>query len=119
MEEFDQLLEEAHQQGLKIIMDLVINHTDQHEWFIEAKKSLDTPYRDYYIWIDGTPDQMPNDWQSIFGGSVWAYDEQTKQYYLHTFVKEQSDLNWESKKLKKELFAMIWWWLDKELMVFI
>ncbi|EOS7970421.1 alpha-glucosidase [Enterococcus hirae] len=114
MAEFDQLLAEAHLQGIKIIMDLVINHTsDQHEWFIESKKSLDNPYRDYYIWVDGTPENAPNDWQSIFGGSAWAYDEQTKQYYLHVFAKEQPDLNWESEKLKNELFSMIRWWLDK------
>lgn len=114
MAEFDQLLAEAHLQGIKIIMDLVINHTsDQHEWFIESKKSLDNPYQDYYIWVDGTPENAPNDWQSIFGGSAWAYDEQTKQYYLHVFAKEQPDLNWESEKLKNELFSMIRWWLDK------
>lgn len=114
MEDFDLLLKEAHQQEIRIIMDLVINHTsDQHEWFIESKKSLDNPYRDYYIWVDGKPEQAPNEWQSIFGGSAWEYDEQTKQYYLHIFAKEQPDLNWESNKLKNELFSMIRWWLDK------
>jgi alpha-glucosidase len=114
MEDFDLLLEEAHQQGIKIIMDLVINHSsDQHKWFIESKKSLDNPYRDYYIWVDGTPEHAPNDWQSIFGGSAWEYDEKTKQYYLHIFAKEQPDLNWENEKLKNELFSMIRWWLDK------
>lgn len=114
MDEFDALLAEAHQMGIKIIMDLVINHSsDQHEWFIESRQSIDNPYRDYYIWIDGTPDQAPNEWQSIFGGSAWQYDEQTGQYYLHIFAKEQPDLNWESDKLKAELFTMIRWWLDK------
>lgn len=114
MDEFDALLAEAHQMGIKIIMDLVINHSsDQHEWFIESRQSVDNPYRDYYIWIDGTPDQAPNEWQSIFGGSAWQYDEQTGQYYLHIFAKEQPDLNWESDKLKAELFTMIRWWLDK------
>ncbi|MEC3940084.1 alpha-glucosidase [Enterococcus mundtii] len=114
MDEFDALLAEAHQMGIKIIMDLVINHSsDQHEWFIESRQSVDNPYRDYYIWVDGTPDQAPNEWQSIFGGSAWAYDEQTGQYYLHIFAKEQPDLNWESDKLKAELFTMIRWWLDK------
>ncbi len=114
MEEFDQLLEEAHRLGIKIIMDLVINHSsDQHNWFIESKKSKDNPYRDYYIWIDGTPEQAPNEWQSIFGGSAWEYSAETGQYYLHIFAKEQPDLNWESEKLKEELFAMIRWWLDK------
>ncbi|WP_195273502.1 glycoside hydrolase family 13 protein [Enterococcus mundtii] len=114
MDEFDSLLAEAHQMGIKIIMDLVINHSsDQHEWFIESRQSVDNPYRDYYIWVDGTPDQAPNEWQSIFGGSAWQYDEQTGQYYLHIFAKEQPDLNWESDKLKAELFTMIRWWLDK------
>ncbi|MBE6172710.1 MAG: alpha-glucosidase [Enterococcus faecium] len=114
MDEFDALLAEAHQMGIKIIMDLVINHSsDQHEWFIESRESVDNPYRDYYIWVDGTPDQAPNEWQSIFGGSAWQYDEQTGQYYLHIFAKEQPDLNWESDKLKAELFTMIRWWLDK------
>ncbi|WP_430604538.1 alpha amylase [Enterococcus sp. DIV1368b] len=114
MDEFDALLAEAHQMGIKIIMDLVINHSsDQHEWFIESRQSVDNPYRDYYIWVDGTPDQAPNEWQSIFGGSAWQYDEQTGQYYLHIFAKEQPDLNWESDKLKNELFTMIRWWLDK------
>ncbi|MFP1647353.1 glycoside hydrolase family 13 protein [Enterococcus mundtii] len=114
MDEFDALLAEAHQMGIKIIMDLVINHSsDQHEWFIESRQSIDNPYRDYYIWVDGTPDQAPNEWQSIFDGSAWQYDEQTGQYYLHIFAKEQPDLNWESDKLKAELFTMIRWWLDK------
>jgi len=114
MDEFDALLAEAHQMGIKIIMDLVINHSsDQHEWFIESRQSVDNPYRDYYIWVDGTLDQAPNEWQSIFGGSAWQYDEQTGQYYLHIFAKEQPDLNWESDKLKDELFTMIRWWLDK------
>ncbi|MGX7172662.1 glycoside hydrolase family 13 protein [Enterococcus ratti] len=114
MSDFDQLLKEAHQQGIKIIMDLVINHTsDQHEWFIESKKSRNNPYRDYYIWTDGTPEKTPNEWQSIFGGSAWEYDEKTKQYFLHIFAKEQPDLNWENSKLKNELFSMIRWWLDK------
>ncbi|KAF1296091.1 glucohydrolase [Enterococcus sp. JM4C] len=115
MEEFDLLLEEAHAHGIKIIMDLVINHSsDQHEWFIESKKSLDNPYRDYYIWADGTPDnQPPSKWESIFGGSIWAYDEETQQYYMHVFAKEQPDLNWENEALKNEVFAMIKRWLDK------
>ncbi|MBX9041928.1 glycoside hydrolase family 13 protein [Enterococcus durans] len=114
MEDFDLLLTEAHQAGIKIIMDLVINHSsDQHEWFIEAKKSKENPYHDYYIWVDGTPEEKPNEWQSIFGGSVWEYEPEIKQYYLHIFAKEQPDLNWESTQLKNELFTMIRWWLDK------
>ncbi len=114
MQDFDRLLEEAHQAGIKIIMDLVINHSsDQHEWFIESKKSKENPYHDYYIWVDGTPDKKPNDWQSIFGGSVWEYEPKLQQYYLHIFAKEQPDLNWKSEQLKNELFTMIRWWLDK------
>lgn len=114
MEDFDLLLTEAHQAGIKIIMDLVINHSsDQHEWFIEAKKSKENPYHDYYIWVDGIPEEKPNEWQSIFGGSVWEYEPEIQQYYLHIFAKEQPDLNWESTQLKNELFTMIRWWLDK------
>lgn len=114
MEEFDLLLKEAHDCGIKIIMDLVINHSsDQHQWFIESKKGLDNPYRDYYIWADGTPDTPPSNWESIFGGSIWSYDEQSQQYYMHVFAKEQPDLNWENKTLKKEIFTMIEWWLEK------
>lgn len=114
MEEFDRLLSEAHEHGIKIIMDLVINHTsNQHEWFIESRSSIKDDYRDYYIWADGTIDGPPNDWLSIFGGSAWEYDETTHQYYLHVFAKEQPDLNWENPRVKRELFSMIDWWLDK------
>lgn len=114
MADFDQLLVEAHQLGIKVIMDLVINHTsDQHEWFTEAKKSKENPYRDYYIWRDGIDGKPPSDWQAIFGGSVWTYEEATDQYYFHAFAKEQPDLNWENHQLKQDVFAMISWWLDK------
>lgn len=114
MANFDQLLEDAHQIGIKVIMDLVINHTsDQHEWFKEAKQSKESPFRDYYIWRDAEEGKPPSDWQAIFGGSVWEYDEESNQYYFHTFAKEQPDLNWENEQLKKEVFAMISWWLDK------
>lgn len=114
MEEFDLLLKEAHEHGIRIIMDLVINHTsDQHSWFVESRSSLKDDYRDYYIWADGTIDGPPNDWVSIFGGSAWEYDETTNQYYLHVFAKEQPDLNWENPRVKRELFQMIDWWLDK------
>lgn len=114
MANFDQLLEDAHHMGIKVIMDLVINHTsDRHEWFKEAKKSKDSPFRDYYIWRDAEEGKPPSDWQAIFGGSVWEYDEESKQYYFHAFAKEQPDLNWENEQLKKEVFAMISWWLDK------
>ncbi|MDH6363822.1 alpha-glucosidase [Enterococcus sp. PF1-24] len=114
MADFDLLLAEAHNHGLKVIMDLVINHTsDQHYWFQEAKKSMDNPYRDYYIWREGVEGALPNNWQSIFGGSVWEFDQQTNEYYFHAFAKEQPDLNWESPALKQEIFDMIRWWLDK------
>lgn len=114
MEEFDLLLKEAHEHGIRIIMDLVINHTsDQHSWFVESRSSVKDDYRDYYIWADGTIDGPPNDWVSIFGGSAWEYDETTNQYYLHVFAKEQPDLNWENPRVKRELFQMIDWWLDK------
>ena len=87
MEDFQELLDQAHQLGLKIILDLVVNHTsDQHPWFIEAK-SLDNPYREYYLWADATPDRMPNEWQKLFGGSTWTYDAGTKQAYFHVFAK--------------------------------
>ncbi len=114
MADFDCLLDEAHQVGLKVIMDLVINHTsDQHEWFVEARKSKENPYRDYYIWHDSVNGEPPSDWVSIFGGSVWEFDEETNQYYFHAFAKEQPDLNWENESLKQDVFQMISWWLDK------
>ncbi|EGO8081336.1 alpha-glucosidase [Enterococcus faecalis] len=113
MEDFQELLDQAHQLGLKIILDLVVNHTsDQHPWFVEAKKSLDNPYREYYLWADATPDRMPNEWQSFFGGSTWTYDAGTKQAYFHVFAKEQPDLNWKNPKVREEIYAMIRWWLD-------
>ncbi|WP_071130249.1 alpha-glucosidase [Enterococcus timonensis] len=114
MEDFDKLLDQAHQADLKIIMDLVVNHTsDQHPWFLQAKLSRDNPYHDYYIWHDGKKDTPPNDWPSIFGGSVWEYNEECGQYYFHTFAKEQPDLNWDSPKLRQDILEMITWWLDK------
>ena len=114
MAEFDLLLTEAHARGIKVIMDLVINHTsNQHQWFIESRKSVNNPYRDYYIWADGKIDGPPNNWTSIFGGSAWEYDVETNQYYLHVFAKEQPDLNWENPKVTAELFKMVNWWLDK------
>ncbi|RFA32476.1 glucohydrolase [Virgibacillus dokdonensis] len=114
MEDFDLLLAEVHQRGMKLIMDLVINHTsDEHPWFIESRSSTDNPYRDYYIWHEGKNGKEPNNWASIFGGSVWEYDEQTKAYYLHVFSKKQPDLNWENPTVRKSLYDMVNWWLDK------
>ena len=115
LEDFDTLLEEAHKRGIKIVMDLVVNHTsDEHKWFIESRKSKDNPYRDYYIWreksADGGP---PNNWGSVFGGSAWEYDANTDMYYLHLFSRKQPDLNWDNPKVREEVFDMMTWWLDK------
>jgi glycosidase len=99
---------------MKLILDLVVNHTsDEHPWFLESKKSKDNPYRDYYIWRDGKEESEPNNWESIFGGSAWEYDETIDQYYLHLFSKKQPDLNWENKEVRKDIYKMINWWLDK------
>lgn len=115
MEDFDELLAEVHKRGMRLIMDLVINHTsDEHEWFIESRSSKDNPYRDYYIWHPGNPDGSPiNNWESIFGGPVWEYDEQSKEYYMHVFSKKQPDLNWENSEVREKLYEMVNWWLDK------
>ena len=110
MEDFDALLAEAHEMGLKIILDLVVNHTsDQHKWFLEAKKSKDNPYHDYYIWKD----EVPNNWGSSFGGSTWEYVPEVDQYYLHLFAKEQPDLNWDNPVVRQEVYDILRFWLDK------
>jgi oligo-1,6-glucosidase len=114
MEDFDELLLKAHGLGIKIIMDLVVNHTsDEHPWFVESRKSIDNPYRDYYVWREGKGNQPPNNWGSWFGGSAWNYDEATGMYYLHIFSKKQPDINWENLKVRKEIYQMMTWWLDK------
>lgn len=114
MADFDQLLEEVHKRGMKLIIDLVINHTsDEHPWFIESRSSKDNPKRDWYIWRDGKDGKEPNNWESIFSGSAWQYDEQTKQYYMHIFSKKQPDLNWRNPDVRHALHEMINWWLDK------
>ncbi len=114
MADFDQLLEEVHKRGMKLIIDLVINHTsDEHPWFIESRSSKDNPKRDWYIWRDGKDGKEPNNWESIFSGSAWQYDEQTKQYYMHIFSKKQPDLNWRNPDVRHALHDMINWWLDK------
>ncbi|MFQ9922740.1 MAG: glycoside hydrolase family 13 protein [Beduini sp.] len=114
MEDFEALLNEAHQKGLKIVMDLVVNHTsDEHQWFIESRKSKDNPYRDYYIWKEGNQDHYPNNWGSVFSGPAWQYDEATNMYYLHLFAKKQPDLNWENKAMRQSVYDMMTWWLDK------
>ncbi|MFG6114721.1 alpha-glucosidase [Halobacillus sp. MO56] len=114
MEDWDRMLAEIHNRGMKLIMDLVVNHTsDEHHWFMEAKQSRDNPYRDYYIWRPGKNGKEPNNWESVFSGSAWEYNEATDDYYLHLFSKKQPDLNWENPKLRSEVFSMIKWWLDK------
>ena len=114
MDEFDCLLEEIHKRGMRLIMDLVVNHTsDEHEWFIQSKKDKTNPYRDYYIWKEGKGNQPPNNWGSWFGGSAWEYDENTDMYYLHIFSRKQPDLNWENEKVRQEVYEMMRWWLDK------
>ncbi|MFA9560246.1 alpha-glucosidase [Evansella sp. AB-rgal1] len=114
MEDFDELLKEVHDRDMKLIMDLVINHTsDEHPWFIESRSSKENPYRDYYIWHPGYDGKEPNNWESIFGGSAWEFDEKTKEYYMHVFSIKQPDLNWENSKVRKELYDMVNWWLDK------
>lgn len=114
MEDMDNLLKEAKDRGIKIVMDLVVNHTsDEHKWFIEAKKSKDNEYRDYYIWRDPVDGAEPNGLDSCFSGSAWEYDENTKQYYLHLFSKKQPDLNWENEKVRKAVYDMMNYWVDK------
>jgi len=114
MADFDRLLEEVHKRGMKLIADLVINHTsDEHPWFIESRSSKDNPKRDWYIWRDGKDGAEPNNWESIFSGSAWEYDEETEQYYMHIFSRKQPDLNWENPEVREALYEMINWWLDK------
>jgi len=111
---FDSLLEQMHHKGLKLVIDLVANHTsDEHFWFEESKKSKDSPYRDYYIWKDGKNGGPPTNWESFFSGSAWQYDDATQQYYLHYFTKKQPDLNWENPKVRKEIFDVIEYWFKK------
>ncbi len=115
MADFDALLSAAHERGIKIVMDLVVNHTsDEHKWFMESRKSTDNAYRDYYIWREGKDAQTPpNNWGSCFGGSAWQYDEATGMYYLHLFSRKQPDLNWDNPKVRREVFDMMTWWCDK------
>lgn len=114
MADFDQLLTAVHQRGMKLVMDLVVNHTsDQHHWFIEAKKSKNNPYRDFYIWRDGKNGHAPNNWGSYFSGPAWKYDPTTDQYYLHLFAPEQPDLNWENPQVRQTVYQMMNWWADK------
>ena len=114
MGDFDELLNEVHKRGMKLIIDLVVNHTsDEHEWFIESKSSKDNPKRDWYIWREGKDGLEPNNWESIFKGSAWEKDENTGEYFLHLFSKRQPDLNWENEEVRRAVYEMINWWLDK------
>ena len=115
MEDFDRMLAAAHERGIKIMMDLVVNHTsDEHKWFIESRKSTDNPYRDYYIWRPAKEDgSLPNNWGSCFSGPAWEYDKTTDMYFLHLFSKKQPDLNWDNPVVRQEVFDMMNWWLDK------
>jgi trehalose-6-phosphate hydrolase len=114
MEDFEELLYEAHQRNLKIIMDMVLNHTStEHEWFKKSASSRNNPYRDYYIWKDPVDGREPNNWQSKFGGSAWQLDEKTGQYYLHLFDVTQADLNWENPQVRKELIEIVRFWAEK------
>ncbi|QNR07187.1 glycoside hydrolase family 13 protein [Macrococcoides canis] len=114
MEDFDRLLIETHNRGMKLIMDLVVNHTsDEHPWFIEAKSSADSEYRDWYIWQDGKEGKEPNNWASIFEGSAWELEPVSNQYYFHTFSRKQPDLNWDNRDMRQAIYNMINWWLDK------
>ncbi len=114
LEEFKELLKEAHLLNIKIILDLVVNHTsDQHKWFLESKKSKDNDYSDFYIWKNPNPDgSAPTNWGSTFGGSAWEYVESRNQYYLHCFAKEQPDLNWENPAVRNHIYEMMTWWFD-------
>ena len=114
MEDFDRMLAAAHERGIKIVMDLVVNHTsDEHKWFIESRKSKDNPYRDYYIGKDPRDGHEPTNWGSNFSGSAWKFDETTGQYYLHLFSEKQPDLNWENPKVRDAVYDMMTWWCDK------
>jgi len=114
MDDFDQLLKEVHSRGMKLIIDLVINHTsDEHPWFIESRTSKNSEKRDWYIWRDGVGGKEPNNWESIFSGSAWEYDEKTEQYYMHIFSTKQPDLNWRNPEVRHALYDMVNWWLDK------
>lgn len=114
MEDMKELLWQAHRRGMRIVMDLVVNHTsDEHAWFAESRKGKDNPYRDYYIWRDGRTDQTPpNNWTSSFLGSAWQYDEGSGQYFLHMFSRKQPDLNWDYEPVRKQVYQMMRWWLD-------
>lgn len=114
MSDMDELIAQASKRGIKLIMDLVVNHTsDEHVWFAQSKTDKNHPQRDWYIWQDGTDTGPPNSWKSVFGGSCWEYEPVTGQYYMHTFSKKQPDLNWENPQLRQAVYQMIDWWIAK------
>lgn len=114
MEDFDELLREMHSRDIKLIMDLVVNHSsDEHHWFVESRSSRESPYRDYYIWRDGKDGREPNNWASFFTPSAWSYDEGTGQWYLHLFSEKQPDLNWENPSVREEVYSMMNRWFDR------
>lgn len=114
MEDMDELIAEAGKRGIRLVMDLVANHTsDEHAWFIESRSAKDSPKRDWYIWRPGKDGKEPTNWECGFGGSAWEYDEQSGEYFLHCFSPKQPDLNWENPEVRRELYAMIDWWMDK------
>jgi oligo-1,6-glucosidase len=114
LSDWEELLAEMHKRGIRLVMDLVVNHTsDEHAWFQESRKSKDNPYRDFYIWRPAKDGHEPNNWRSFFSGSAWQYDEQTGEYYLHLFSKKQPDLNWENPQVREEIYKMMDWWLRK------
>jgi len=115
LNDLERLIEEIHKRSMKVIFDLVVNHTsDENDWFIKSRNSLDNEYRDYYIWREGKDNNKPpTNWESFFGGSTWTYDSKTDQYYLHLFAEKQPDLNWENKEVRFNIYDMMRWWLDK------
>ena len=114
VDDMEELIEEAKKYNIRIMMDLVLNHTsNKHRWFEEAKKSKDNPYHDYYVWRDGEEGVEPNDMKGVFGGSAWEWVPEIKQYYFHQFLPEQPDLNWDNPKVRREIYDMILWWMDK------
>ncbi len=114
MADFDDMLAAMHQRGLKLMMDLVVNHTsDEHPWFVEARKSRDNPYHDYYIWRDPVDGREPTNWEAAFTGSAWEYNPPTGEYYLHMFSKKQPDLNWENPTVRAAIYDMMHFWFKK------
>ena len=114
MADFEQLLEECHRRDIKVILDLVLNHTsNQHEWFLESQQSRENPKADWYLWQEGYKDNLPNNWLSYFGGTGWTYCESRNQYYFHTFNKNQPDLNWRNPEVREAMYGVVRFWLDK------